>query len=82
MSQGLPLIITTNTGGEDLIIEGKTGFLVPIRSAEAIAEKLIWFLENRIDIKDMSLLAQQHAAQYTWGKYGNTIAACLQSILN
>ena len=40
MSQGLPLIITPNTGGEDLIIEGKTGFLVPIRSPEAIAEKI------------------------------------------
>src|SRR5690606_39238450 len=40
MSQGLPLIITPNTGGEDLIKNGETGFLVPIRSPEVIAEKI------------------------------------------
>jgi hypothetical protein len=32
MSQGLPIIITSNTGGEDLVIQGETGFLVPVRS--------------------------------------------------
>lgn len=73
MSQGLPLIITPNTGGEDLIIEGQTGFLVPIRSPEMIAEKLNWFNENRSAIPQMGRLAQEHAAKYTWEKYGSEI---------
>ncbi|RKS13305.1 glycosyltransferase family 4 protein [Flavobacterium sp. 120] len=73
MSQGLPLVITANTGGKDLIIEGETGFLVPIRSPEAIASKLNWFLENRADIPEMGKKAQVHAAQYTWDKYAETI---------
>ena len=29
MANGLPLIVTPNTGGEDLVVEGETGFLVP-----------------------------------------------------
>jgi glycosyltransferase involved in cell wall biosynthesis len=70
MSQGLPLLITPNTGGEDLIEEGRTGFLVPIRSPEAIAEKLTWFLDNRTAIPEMGRLAQQLAARYTWDSYG------------
>jgi glycosyltransferase involved in cell wall biosynthesis len=70
MSQGLPLLITPNTGGEDLIEEGRTGFLVPIRSPEAIAEKLTWFLDNRTAIPEMGRLAQQLAARYTWDNYG------------
>ncbi|GAB3025017.1 glycosyltransferase family 4 protein [Spirosoma pulveris] len=73
MSQGLPLIITPNTGGADLIQEGKTGFLVPIRSPKAIAEKLSWFLDNRDQIPEMGRLAQAHASTYTWDGYGTTV---------
>lgn len=73
MSQGLPLIITPNTGGADLIEEGKTGFLVPIRSPEAIAEKLSWFIDNRNRIPEMGKMAKAHASIYTWDGYGKTI---------
>jgi glycosyltransferase involved in cell wall biosynthesis len=79
MSQGLPLIITPNTGGEDLIIEGVTGFLVPICSPESIAEKISWFLNNRSKLPGMSIKAQQHAKQYTWDNYEKQI---VESILN
>lgn len=79
MSQGLPLIITANTGGTDLIKEGQTGFLVPIRSPEIIAEKLEWFLDNRSKIPEMSSKSQEHAALYTWEKYGEKI---LESVTN
>jgi glycosyltransferase involved in cell wall biosynthesis len=81
MSQGLPLIITSNTGGADLIIEGQTGFLVPIRSPLAIAEKLNWFLENRSQIRDMSRMTQRHAATYTWEEYGTKVASGLSAFL-
>jgi glycosyltransferase involved in cell wall biosynthesis len=73
MSQGLPLLITPNTGGEDLVEEGRTGFLVPIRSPEAIAEKLTWFLDNRAAIPEMGHLARQKAACYTWEGYGTQV---------
>ncbi|MCC9167207.1 glycosyltransferase family 4 protein [Pontibacter harenae] len=82
MSQGLPLIITPNTGGSDLIIEGKTGFLVPIRSPEAIAEKLTWFLENRSAIPEMGRMAQEHAAKYTWENYQAKIVESITQLSN
>ncbi|HEY0055316.1 MAG TPA: glycosyltransferase family 4 protein [Pedobacter sp.] len=81
MSQGLPIIITPNTGGEDLVIEGKTGFLVPISSPETIAEKLNWFLENRKSITDMGRAAKEHASKYTWDAYGRSIAGAIKSNL-
>ena len=81
MSQGLPLIITPNTGGEDLIKpDGSTGFLVPIRSPETIAEKLNWLLHNRAAIIEMGVHAQQHATAYTWKKYGDSIISTLRTI--
>lgn len=73
MSQGLPIIITPNTGAEDLIIPDETGFLVPIRDPEAIAKKINWFINNRPKIMQMGLKAKQLADTYTWDAYANKI---------
>lgn len=81
MSQGLPIIITPNTGGEDLVIEGETGFLVPIRSPNAIAEKIKWFVENRDQVHVMGQKAAKHAQNYTWDNYSDTIIDQLKFIL-
>jgi glycosyltransferase involved in cell wall biosynthesis len=74
MSQGLPLIITPNTGGEDLIVEEITGFLVPIRRPDEIASRIAWFAENRTALPDMSRAAQAKARRLTWETYGQTLA--------
>lgn len=80
MSQGLPLIITPNTGGEDLIKQdGSTGFLIPIRSPEMIAEKLSWMLDNRPATMEMGEHAKQYAAEYTWKKYGDSIISAIRT---
>jgi glycosyltransferase involved in cell wall biosynthesis len=80
MSQGLPIVITPNTGGDDLVIEGKTGFLVPIRSPEKIAEKLAWFNQNRQELPAMSEAAMQHAAGYTWKKYSEVVIDAIRKL--
>ena len=77
MSCGLPLIVTANAGGADLIEEGKTGFLVPIRSPEAIAEKIAWFADHRNLLPMMQEASQQKAAQYTWAAYAGKIMKAL-----
>jgi glycosyltransferase involved in cell wall biosynthesis len=77
MSQGLPIIITENTGGADLIIEGETGFLVPIRSPEAIAAQLSLLLTDRSLVKIMGEKARLHALKYTWENYSGEIIRSL-----
>jgi glycosyltransferase involved in cell wall biosynthesis len=81
MSQGLPIIITPNTGGEDLVIAGETGFLVPIRSPKAISDKIKWFVENREQVNVMGEKAAKHAQNYTWDNYSTTIIDELKLIL-
>lgn len=73
MACGLPLIVTRNAGGEDLIVEGKTGFLVPTGAPAAIAEKVLWFLQNRAELPAMSVAARAKAAELTWPAYGEKI---------
>ncbi|HYY14656.1 MAG TPA: glycosyltransferase family 4 protein [Chthoniobacterales bacterium] len=81
MASGLPVVATRNAGADDVIVEGETGFLVPIRSPEAIAEKLTWFLANRSRITQMSVAAQRRAAQLTWRGYGEIVVRAISGLL-
>lgn len=73
LSSGLPLLVTANAGGADLITEGQTGFLVPIRAPAAIAEKIAWFADHRSQLSMMRKASQDKAAEYTWKKYSEKI---------
>jgi glycosyltransferase involved in cell wall biosynthesis len=73
MACGLPLIATRNAGGEDLIVEGKTGFLVAAGKPAELAEKIEWFLENRAQLPAMGAAARAKAAELTWPAYGEKI---------
>ena len=42
----LPLVATDWRGISTIVQDGETGFLVPIRDSEAVAEKLAWLIEN------------------------------------
>ncbi|MBE7212609.1 MAG: glycosyltransferase family 4 protein, partial [Gluconacetobacter diazotrophicus] len=53
MSRGLPTVATAHTAGPDVIEDGADGFLVPIRSADAIAEKLDFLLTHPDHLLDM-----------------------------
>ena len=46
MACGLPVIATENTGAADLFTDGVEGFIVPIRDAHAIREKILTLYEN------------------------------------
>src|SRR5690606_1798247 len=81
MAMGLPIITTPNTAGPDLIDEGREGFIVPIRNARAIAEKLALLHGDRTRRDEMSQLARRRAAQFTWEDYGAKLSACIQTAL-
>jgi glycosyltransferase involved in cell wall biosynthesis len=81
LANGLPLIITKNTGGEDLIVSGETGFLVPIRSPDKIAEKISWLADHRGCLPDMRLAAMKKADEYPWQRYTDRILSSLSASL-
>jgi glycosyltransferase involved in cell wall biosynthesis len=80
MACGLPLIVTRNAGGDDLITEGETGFLVPIRAPGAIAEKISWCATNRASISGMAIAVQRRAGELTWRNYGEKVLAAIRSL--
>jgi glycosyltransferase involved in cell wall biosynthesis len=80
MACGLPVIATRNAGADDLITDGETGFLVPIRSPAALAEKISWCASNRESTYGMGIAAQRRAAQLTWRGYGEKVLAAIQAL--
>lgn len=81
MACGLPVIATRNAGAADLIDDGQTGFLVPIRSPEAIAEKITWCAAHQERVAGMGLAAQARAAELTWRGYGEKVVGALRTLI-
>ncbi|HUY27885.1 MAG TPA: glycosyltransferase family 4 protein [Candidatus Binataceae bacterium] len=82
MACGVPVIATTNTGAEDLFTDRIEGFIVPIRDAAAIADKLV-FLHEHPDIRDAMGAAALARVQSLggWSSYGERMAAMYQTAL-
>jgi glycosyltransferase involved in cell wall biosynthesis len=79
LSCGLPLLITRNTGGEELIDNQKTGFIVPIREPNMIAEKIEWFIDNIEDIHLMKSYCIKKSKDYSWIKYAQNLISFLNN---
>jgi len=69
---GCPVIATQNTGAQDVFTDGKEGFIVPIRDAAVIAERL----QRLADDPELSTTMSQAAVQRVksisgWDRYGD-----------
>jgi alpha-maltose-1-phosphate synthase len=74
MAVGLPIITTPNTAGPDLIKDGQEGYIVPIRSAETIAQKLLSLRADPELAVAMGQRAMQTARTFTWENYGQRLS--------
>ncbi|MFQ6121214.1 MAG: glycosyltransferase family 4 protein [Methanosarcinales archaeon] len=81
MACGLPVIVSTNTGGEDIVRDGVDGFITPIRDVEAIKEKILFFYENEEKRKEMGNNAKERVKEFTWDRYGERIVEEYKKLL-
>jgi glycosyltransferase involved in cell wall biosynthesis len=79
MAAGLPVITTPNAGA--VVRDGEDGFLVPIRTPAAIADRLSWLYEHPRERAAMGQRARQRILeQYTWRHYRARVARAYQAI--
>jgi glycosyltransferase involved in cell wall biosynthesis len=82
MACGLPVVTTENTGGADIICQGIDGFVVPIRSPEAIAEALETLYRNKEMREEMSAAAFAKArSDLSWEVYFDRLCRFYRSLL-
>ena len=83
MSQGVPVIATPNTGATHFVSDGEDGFIVAIRDAESIREKLETLMLDRDRLVAMSQAAIRKVAQHSWEQYRHRLASTVRAaVLN
>jgi len=70
MACNLPVLVTHNTGAADIITDGREGFVLPIRDAAAIQEKLTLLFERSALREAMGIAAGRLARSCSWDAYG------------
>ena len=78
LSCGIPVIATTNTGGGDIITDGKNGYIIPIRDSDSIKEKLENLFYNNDLLNEMKANAT-NLKDLSWDEYGNRYINFLKS---
>jgi glycosyltransferase involved in cell wall biosynthesis len=79
MACGRPVIVSENTGS--VARDGEDGFVIPIRSVEAIMEKLQWMYDNRDDAAQLGMNAVEYIQQFTWDRYAENVIGVYREIL-
>jgi glycosyltransferase involved in cell wall biosynthesis len=81
ISFGVPVIATTNSGAPDIIQNEREGFIVPIRSPEAIASylDLLWREpERRTRMSEAALCT---SATLTWAQFRRGVSGAVRQFL-
>jgi len=68
MAHGRAVIVSEGAGVSELIKDGVEGFVVPIRDAGAIADRVDWLKRRPEKVKEMGQKARLKAESHTWSK--------------
>lgn len=84
MAAGTPLVITPVAGTEGCVEHGRTGFVVPLRDAETLANQLRWIADHPEEAQHVALAGQRHvterfAIQRLIGLYEACYARCVSA---
>jgi glycosyltransferase involved in cell wall biosynthesis len=63
MATGRPILTTDAPGCRETVLPGENGFLVPVRDADALAERMIWFIEHRGQWERMGARSREMAEE-------------------
>lgn len=80
-ASGLPVVCTENTGAADCVVEGENGFVVPVQDADALRDRIEWFLANKAEIPRMAKAARDGVASYTWDAYYENAANAVEKLV-
>ncbi|NMC11512.1 MAG: glycosyltransferase family 4 protein [Chloroflexi bacterium] len=80
LASGVPVITTPNAGSP--VQDGETGFIVPIRDAPAIADRLLRLMKDPQLLHQMSQQARKFAEeQLSWDAYAIRLLSACESVL-
>lgn len=79
MSCGVPVIVSENTFGTDVVIDGHNGYVVPIRDVDAIVDHLRTLAADEAVRSSMAVNARATAERFTWEAFGRRLLDLVRS---
>ncbi len=77
-----PVIASSAGGMPEVVLEGKTGFLVPPSDVTALADRLCWIAENYEAVRRMGRESRKWVmGNFTWDKVARRCLSAYDSIL-
>lgn len=81
-ASGRPVIATQVGGLAHLVEDGHTGYHVPTREPNTLAERIVNLLSNQDRAAAMGRAAALHATRYSWPSVTNELLAIFDKLLN
>lgn len=78
---GLPIITTTNCAGPDMILEGKTGWVVPSRNHEGFIDRLLWCDAHRSALAQMANDVYENSNTRDWQDVAEDFAGICSKLI-
>jgi alpha-maltose-1-phosphate synthase len=80
---GIPVIITTNTGGGDFVVDGREGFIVNPGQVDPLADRLQQMADDKLLLEEMSVAALHTAKTLgSWDIAVEKLISQLSTVLN
>jgi glycosyltransferase involved in cell wall biosynthesis len=73
---GLPVIVTPNCG--QVVEEGKTGFIIPPRDPQALADTILRFIRNPGPALEMAPACREAAKAFSVETYGKRLVGIIE----
>jgi glycosyltransferase involved in cell wall biosynthesis len=79
MACGVPVIVTTWTGAAETVEDGQSGYVVPPRDADAIAERLVHLSNNPRSLEELGEGARRSARQLSSSRFRDRYTALVDA---
>jgi len=81
MMSGLPIVTTATCGMKDVIVDQRTGLLVPIRSSESLVSAVDRFVADRALRAELGRAARAEAIhRYTWDRVAEPVLRAYETL--
>ncbi|HEX3555878.1 MAG TPA: glycosyltransferase family 4 protein [Thermoanaerobaculia bacterium] len=81
LASGLPVLISEMVGAKDLVTEGRTGWIVPVEDAGALAERMAWCVSHAAAVRALRPCCRLAAEAATWPAYARRFTDLLSSLI-
>lgn len=83
MAAGVPIISTNTSSIPEIITDGKTGLLAPPENPEALAEKILYAINNPSEMEAIAQAGRKRIKKnFTWEKSAERYCLAFESLLN